>query len=241
MPPRGDDVCSSDIHFPLVEGKGARRRSSDKRISGRSFFKFWSNRTANNSPTKATPSKPSLKRSLSEHNSQLVVDSPTAQVSAEHSAHGDDAYASAKVSYSSRSDSASGQIPFEVTVVEEHFGGSAYVQMDQRLEQAEMEAQEYRQQLMATQSLLDVISTDLRKERSRVQDLIYQNKRLLTEVMASAGKDEATMHTETMMKQEMLLLKICLFLSMVFVMCGGRPIFLALVVVLWTFVDIFAG
>jgi hypothetical protein len=240
MPPYGDDVCSSDILLPVVEGKGARRRNSEKRISGR-FLKFWSNRTTNHSPIKATPSKPSLKRSLSEHNSQQVVDSPTAQVSAEHSAHEDDAYASAKLSYSSRSDSVSGQIPFEVTVVEEHAGVSAFVQMDQRLEQAEMEAQEYRQQLMATQSLLDVISTDLRKERLRVQDLIYQNKRLLTEVMASAGKDEATKHTETMMKQEMLLLKICLFLSMVFVMCGGRPIFLALVVVLWTFVDIFAG
>ena len=147
----------------------------------------------------------------------------------------------------------SDKIPREVTVVVEgpaspasHLGvaGVAVTDGDDVVAietSAEIEAREYKSQLQAAQELLDQITLELRRERNRVQDLIFQNKVLLDELQCVSGKDQASVDTHDMMKQEMFFLKLCLFLSGVFIMCGGRPSFLAILVLLWFAVDILAG
>ena len=94
--------------------------------------------------------------------------------------------------------------------------------------------------MKTTQEVVDCLTRDLHKSRSMCCDLINQNKILLNELKAQAGVDDATRDTYELMKQEMIFLKTCLFLSMVFVMCGGRADFLALIVLVWTCVDVLA-
>ena len=148
------------------------------------------------------------------------------------------------------------KIPREVTVVLDtsssspasHLGVAANssaedIEMETRflLDTAETEAREYKMQLKAVQEMLDVMAKELRRERNRVQDLIFQNKLLLDELQCISGKDQASLDTHEMMKQEMFFLKLCLILSGVFIMCGGRPSFLAILVLLWFAADIITG
>ena len=132
-------------------------------------------------------------------------------------------------------------IPLEVQVFSESSfcEGDYTPQVHERVAHAEMMAQEYFLQLRAAQELADSLSKELTTSKNQVHNLMIQNQRLLNELKAVAGKDDATVEADVMINQEMTWLKTSLFFSMVFVLCGGKPSFIILLVVLWTAVDIF--
>jgi hypothetical protein len=140
-----------------------------------------------------------------------------------------------------RTEATEGMIPMEVTVIDEsgfndHYRG---IGADMKLDEAQYEAREYFQQLKASKEEVETLSKDLKKSKKQLQELIIHNKTMLDHVKTITKKDEATFDTHAMLKQEITLLKACLFLSMIFVMCGGRAEIIALVVLGWTFADVF--
>jgi hypothetical protein len=86
---------------------------------------------------------------------------------------------------------------------------------------------------------VEALSKDLKKSRKKVDELMMHNKAILDKLRKIIKKNEATVDAQALLKQEITLLKACLFLSMIFVMCGGRAEFIALIVFGWAFADVF--
>ena len=124
-------------------------------------------------------------------------------------------------------------IPTEINLIDE-FG----VEDDCKATGADMILDEARH-LEASKVDLETLRKNLKKSRKQVQALIIHNKAMLDKLVMITKKDEATSDTHAILKQEITLLKACLFLSMIFVMCGGRAEFIALVVFGWTIADVF--
>jgi hypothetical protein len=137
-------------------------------------------------------------------------------------------------------------VPVEVTVISDESGVKddyrAIRRTDMKLDSMgqEYEAREqYFQQIKASKDEVKTLSKQLKKSKKRVQELILHNTTMLDQLKAITKKEEATVDTHAMFKQEITLLKTCLFLSMIFVMCGGRAEFIALVVFGWAVADVF--
>jgi hypothetical protein len=138
-----------------------------------------------------------------------------------------------------RREAAEGMIPIEITVIDESGGMDddyrAIGGVDMKLNEAQYEAREYFQPLKSSKDEVKTLSKDLKKSREQVQALTILNKAMLDKLKAN----EANVDTYAILKQENTLLKTCFFLSMIFVMCGGRTEFIALVICGWTFADAF--
>ncbi len=102
----------------------------------------------------------------------------------------------------------------------------------------QVEVEEYRQQLAVTQTLIDKLTMDLKKSRLQVAELINHNGLLLDELKAAAGKDNAILEEHRLLKQELYMLKACLFLGALFICCGGRADVIGIVAFVWMLADV---
>lgn len=145
-----------------------------------------------------------------------------------------------------------GTIPMEIIVIGESpgvkdaadgyraIGGADIMKLEEAPQVEQYETREHVQQLLeASKEEIETLSKYIKKSKKRVQALVIHNTAMLDKLKAIAKRDEAIVDTHTSLKQEITLLKACLFLSMIFVMCGGRPEFIALLVFGWAFADLF--
>lgn len=105
-------------------------------------------------------------------------------------------------------------------------------------EAMKVEVEEYRQQLQATQKMVDKLTTDLKKTRLQASQLLNHNGLLLEELKAAAGKDDATSEEHRLLKQELYMLKACLFLGALFICCGGRADVIGIAAFVWVIADV---
>jgi hypothetical protein len=154
--------------------------------------------------------------------------------------------AQSTIECSSHDEHESNAFPVEVTVIDDYCSEKISTpprkyfsnHRVKRLEVAEAEATVYLKQLHSTQEFLDILTRDLNKSRGQVAELINQNTILLEELKAVAGKDDASLESHRMMRQELIMLKGCLFFSAIFVFCGGRASLLLLVAAIWMVADL---
>lgn len=134
-------------------------------------------------------------------------------------------------------------VPTEVTILGPHDandGGKDQTEADEKLkEQSQIEVREYRQQLHDTQNLVDHLTMDLNRARLQVAELIKHNTRLLEELKAVAGKDSASLDEYRMLRQELMILKGCLFFGALFIFWGGRADIIAILAFVWILAEIF--
>lgn len=102
----------------------------------------------------------------------------------------------------------------------------------------QVERDEYREQLQLTKSRMEQLAMDLKKSRMQVAELINHNGRLLDELKAAAGKDDVTLEEHRLLRQELYMLKACLFLGAVFICCGGRADVIGIAAFVWIVADV---
>ena len=130
-------------------------------------------------------------------------------------------------------------IPAEVTVVCALEDENQVETNKEINEVSQVEALEYLHQLQDTQRLVDQLTMGLSRSRSQAAELLKHNSLLLEELKAVAGKDEATLEEHQMIRQEMMVLKGCLFLGALFIGCGGRADVIGILAFVWLVADAF--
>ena len=129
-------------------------------------------------------------------------------------------------------------VPIEVSVIEDEAGHGAFDTVEGTRVVSQAEAREFLQQIEYTQKLVDQRTMDLNRSRLQVAELIKQNSRLLRELKAACGQDEATTEEQRMVRQELNMLKVCLFLGTLWIWCGGRADVIGIVAFVWMMADV---
>jgi hypothetical protein len=134
-------------------------------------------------------------------------------------------------------------VPLEVTVIDtgDHRAKDEHsIAREDRRVVSETEVREYLQQIEDTQKLVDQRTMDLNRSRLQVAELIKHNGRLLKELKASSGKDDLSLEEHRMMKQELIMLKACLFFGALWIWLGGRADVIGVVAFVWMLADVSA-
>jgi hypothetical protein len=134
-------------------------------------------------------------------------------------------------------------VPTEVTVIEQEGDDRAKergIEGENVREVTEAEVRAYLQQIQDTQKLADQRTMNLNRSRLQVAELIKHNSRLLKELKAATGKDDVTLEEHRMMKQELSILKACLFFGALWIWFGGRADAIGIVAFVWMMADVSA-
>ena len=179
-----------------------------------------------------TPKRSALKIWPESKSSQAFVDSETVQSHPEE-------HCSTNDQHSYQDEQAAIAIPvFEVTVIEDCDAENKKINRKKSVRKVfEAEAREYQYQLKNANSLLDELTSDLNKSRRQVSELINHNTILLEELKNVASRDMMSGEEHRMLRQEMNMLKGCLFFGAIVVVFGGRVYLFALVALVWLVVD----
>ena len=103
---------------------------------------------------------------------------------------------------------------------------------------AQEEAKKYLQQLNDAQGLVDLLSSELNKSQQQVAALIKHNTRLLDELKKVNSKEGVNVEDHRMLRQELYILKGCLFLGALWIWCGGRADVIGMLAFVWILADV---
>lgn len=101
-----------------------------------------------------------------------------------------------------------------------------------RLRDAEQRASAYRQKLETSQDLVASLFRDLERARRTIQSLVTRNLSL------SRNVKNLKVQQEDNMIQRNSLVKACVYITPVFVLCGGLEFFLSTVLLVWILVEL---
>ncbi len=120
-------------------------------------------------------------------------------------------------------------------VVENIPSGNIAQMLAMRLRDAHERANAYRQKLEASQDLVASLFRDLERARRSIQALAARNISLSRQVKSlKLEKEDRMIHRSSLMKA-------CVYISPVFILCGGLEFFVSTVVMVWILVELDAS